>query len=97
MKFISVSRNVNGPGLPLWNEYDLTHGHYINLDVNITTGEHLYKDRIDFWLSEIPKIINPPRPAIPATTIDPTGSAPRFAFYDTNIFIIVFVMFVKQL
>ena len=44
-------------GLLEWHEYDEVNGHYINFDVPITAGQHLHKDRVDFWLSEIPTIL----------------------------------------
>ncbi|VDI20420.1 Hypothetical predicted protein [Mytilus galloprovincialis] len=51
--------DVNGEDLPKWEEYDTTNERYINLDINITTGQHMFKDRVDFWLNDIPKIFNP--------------------------------------
>lgn len=56
--FSRFHRDVNGPGLPQWNEYDIIKGHYINLDINITTGQHLYEDRIKFWLNDVPTILS---------------------------------------
>ena len=49
-------RNVNEEGLPIWNQYDISNGHYINIDINITTGNHLYDDRVKFWLTDVPEI-----------------------------------------
>lgn len=54
---IFIFRNMNAAGLPRWNEYDTTNEHYMNFDVPITTGQHLYKDRSKFWLSDIPAIL----------------------------------------
>ncbi|XP_052071451.1 carboxylesterase 5A-like [Mytilus californianus] len=51
--------DVNGVDLPKWEEYDTTNEHYINLNINITTGQHMFEDRVDFWLNEIPRILNP--------------------------------------
>ncbi|CAG2245119.1 CES2 [Mytilus edulis] len=51
--------DVNGEDLPKWEEYDTTNERYINLDINITTGQHMFKDRVDFWLNDIPRILNP--------------------------------------
>ena len=48
---------MNGDGLSLWNEYDREDEYYINFDVPITTGQHLYKDRVKFWLTDIPAIL----------------------------------------
>jgi len=48
---------MNAAGLPQWNEYDTTNEHYINFDVPITTGQHLFKERSKFWLSDIPDIL----------------------------------------
>lgn len=48
---------MNVDGLPTWNEYDTTNEHYINFDVPIKTGQHLFKDRSKFWLSHIPEIL----------------------------------------
>jgi hypothetical protein len=42
--------------LPRWNQYDISNGHYIDIDVNITTGNHLYDDRVKFWLTDVPSI-----------------------------------------
>jgi hypothetical protein len=55
MHFSRFYSDVNGPGLPQWNEYDIIKGHYINLDINITTGQHLYENRIKFWLNDVPQ------------------------------------------
>ncbi|CAC5415610.1 Putative inactive carboxylesterase 4 [Mytilus coruscus] len=49
--------DVNEQGLPQWNEYDILNEYYINLDVEITSGQHLYEDRVYFWLKEIPAIL----------------------------------------
>ncbi|VDI20419.1 Hypothetical predicted protein [Mytilus galloprovincialis] len=51
--------DVNGVNLPKWEQYDTTTEHYINLDINITTDQHIFKDRVDFWLNDIPRILNP--------------------------------------
>jgi|JYMV01.1.fsa_nt_gi hypothetical protein len=58
MHFSRFYSDVNGPGLPQWNEYDIIKGHYINLDINITTGQHLYENRIKFWLNDVPTILS---------------------------------------
>ncbi|CAG2236104.1 Esterase CM06B1,Putative inactive carboxylesterase 4,Crystal protein [Mytilus edulis] len=49
--------DVNEEGLPQWNEYDILNEYYINLDVEITSGQHLYEDRVNFWLKEIPAML----------------------------------------
>ncbi|CAC5415612.1 CES3_5 [Mytilus coruscus] len=51
--------DVNGVELPKWEEYDTTNEHYINLNINVTTGQHMFEDRVDFWLNDIPRILNP--------------------------------------
>lgn len=49
--------HMNVTDLPQWKEYDTTNEHYLNFDLNITPGQHLYKDRVDFWLNYIPGIL----------------------------------------
>ncbi|XP_071129545.1 carboxylesterase 5A-like [Mytilus edulis] len=51
--------DVNDADLPMWIEYDAIKAHYINLDANITTGQHLFQDRVKFWLNDIQQIHNP--------------------------------------
>ncbi|XP_052071450.1 acetylcholinesterase-like [Mytilus californianus] len=51
--------DVNGEELPKWEEYDATNEHYINLNINVTTGQHMFEDRVDFWLNDIPRVLNP--------------------------------------
>ncbi|CAC5371882.1 CEL [Mytilus coruscus] len=50
-------RNVNGPDLPQWEEYDKINGHFINLDTNISSGQHLHGNRMNFWLEDIPYLL----------------------------------------
>lgn len=56
---LSYFRDVNDADLPMWKEYDAIKAHYINLDANITAGQHLFQDRVKFWLNDIQKIHNP--------------------------------------
>ncbi|CAC5415630.1 CES3_5 [Mytilus coruscus] len=49
--------NVNGPDLPQWEEYDKINGHFINLDTNISSGQHLHGNRMNFWLEDIPYLL----------------------------------------
>ncbi|XP_076076162.1 carboxylesterase 5A-like [Mytilus galloprovincialis] len=51
------SGNVNGPDLPHWKEFDKEKGHFINLDTNITSGQHLHGNRMNFWLDDIPILL----------------------------------------
>lgn len=48
---------MNEEGLPQWKEYDILNEYYINLDVEITSSQHLYEDRVNFWLKEIPAML----------------------------------------
>ncbi|CAG2236092.1 CES1 [Mytilus edulis] len=48
--------NVNGNGVPEWPEYDLVTKKYSLLDVNPVIQNNLYKDRMDFWLTQIPAL-----------------------------------------
>ncbi|XP_021375679.1 uncharacterized protein LOC110464667 [Mizuhopecten yessoensis] len=38
-----------------WPEYNVQDGRYISLNTTISTEERLYKDRVDFWASVLPK------------------------------------------
>lgn len=57
MSLICFPSDVNEEGLPQWKEYDILNEYYINLDVEITSSQHLYKDRVNFWLKEIPAML----------------------------------------
>ncbi|XP_052071190.1 fatty acyl-CoA hydrolase precursor, medium chain-like [Mytilus californianus] len=48
--------NVNGNGVPKWPEYDLVTKQYALLDVHPLIQNNLYKDRMDFWLTQIPAL-----------------------------------------
>ncbi|XP_071128565.1 fatty acyl-CoA hydrolase precursor, medium chain-like [Mytilus edulis] len=67
--------DTNGDGLPVWKQYDLVTRSYIVLDVNVTTQQNLYKDRIDFWLQTIPNILNATKTTTSAGTISTATSS----------------------
>ncbi|XP_052071189.1 carboxylesterase 5A-like [Mytilus californianus] len=45
--------DVNSAGLPRWPTYNLITKQYALLDVNVTTKNNLYQDRVDFWLTQL--------------------------------------------
>ena len=55
--FFYLYRDVNGPGLPVWKEYDKKHEFYIMLNHNITLLEKLYEDRMKFWITDVQVIV----------------------------------------
>ncbi|CAC5415611.1 CES3_5 [Mytilus coruscus] len=78
--------DVNGVDLPKWEEYDTTNEHYINLNINITTGQYMFEDRVDFWMNDIPIILNPSsstrRPIIQTS---PTNGSHKVYRHDLSI------------
>ncbi|CAG2251342.1 Putative inactive carboxylesterase 4 [Mytilus edulis] len=86
--------DVNGVNLPKWEEYDTTTEHYINFDINITTGQQMLKDRVDFWLNDIPSILNPAsstrRPSIQTS---PTNGSHR-VYYQQVLLVDSLILFV---
>ncbi|XP_076074380.1 fatty acyl-CoA hydrolase precursor, medium chain-like [Mytilus galloprovincialis] len=44
--------------LPSWSPYTQSNKAYQILDVTISSDKDMYKDRVDFWLIDIPKLIN---------------------------------------
>ena len=50
-------RNPNGNSSGLWTPYTLKGREFINLDLNITMASSLYKDRVHFWLTTVPNLV----------------------------------------
>ncbi|XP_033763981.1 acetylcholinesterase-like [Pecten maximus] len=56
--------NPSADDVPRWDNYDVTRQNYVNLDINITQGQHLYESRVDIWLKKLPKFLQGRIPGI---------------------------------
>lgn len=50
-------RDPNGDGLPLWPVYDQNE-QYLMLDLNISVGQRLKDQRVEFWTDTLPLIMS---------------------------------------
>ncbi|XP_050409132.2 acetylcholinesterase [Patella vulgata] len=51
--------NPNGESGTKWPSFNTTTRHYMDLNIQPTTGQHLLKDRVNLWLDEIPSLLKP--------------------------------------
>lgn len=70
--------NPNGADLPAWPVYNPSnYGTYVQLDQNITQGRNLFKNQVNFWLNEIPYILQHNTtgpPVVSTSTMQPMTS-----------------------
>ncbi|KAJ8321837.1 hypothetical protein KUTeg_000308 [Tegillarca granosa] len=73
-----ANMNPNGADLPAWPVYNPSnYGTYVKLDQNITQGRNLFKNQVNFWLNEIPYILQHNTtgpPVVSTSTMQPMTS-----------------------
>ncbi|KAK6189793.1 hypothetical protein SNE40_001785 [Patella caerulea] len=61
--------NPNGESENIWWSFNTTTGHYMDLNIQPTSGQHLLRDRVNLWMNELPYIdIAEPFSSSPSTT-----------------------------
>ncbi|KAL5014963.1 hypothetical protein ScPMuIL_009233 [Solemya velum] len=68
--FWTLFANRNSPN---WPEYEMGNGLYQYIDFYQHPENHLYSSSVDFWLTEIPELVNAD-PRVTSTSTVPTGT-----------------------
>lgn len=55
--FLLTPRDPNEEGLPLWPAYNQTE-QYLQLDLNLSVGQRLKEQEVEFWTKTIPLIMS---------------------------------------